>query len=229
MTYLYPLQNLSSDIPKQLELFFSHLGAVPRRIISDFDLKLIGGKAREYLNSMLVHVNAAPSYCHDKNGLAERHWQTLISMACNWLASAELPLSFWFYAIRRAAEVCNYLPFRLESGLYSTPFELAHSVKPDLRLLFKPFSLAAVRRECVGDETLSKFSSQSVPMITLGRCPNSDGLQFFNPENGTIISSIDYSFQPHITSGARFGISIMQEHFFIVWMNLRQFSLPDLL
>jgi len=62
MTYLYPLQNLTSDIPKQLELFFSHLGVIPRRIISDFDLNLIGGKAREYLNSLLVHVNAAPSY-----------------------------------------------------------------------------------------------------------------------------------------------------------------------
>jgi len=42
-------------------------------------------------------------------------------------------------------------------------------------------------------------------MITLGRCPNSDGLQFFNPENGTIVTSIDYTFQPSVTSGARFG------------------------
>jgi hypothetical protein len=42
-------------------------------------------------------------------------------------------------------------------------------------------------------------------MITLGCCPHSDGLQFFNPINGTIVSSIDYVFQPHITSGARFG------------------------
>jgi len=205
MTYIYPLQNLSSDIPKQLQLFFSHLGIIPKRIISDFDLKLIGGKAREFLNNMLVHVNAAPSYRQDKNGLAERHWQTIISMARNWLASAELPPSFWFYAVRRAAEVCNYFPFQLENGLYSTPFEMAYSVKPDLRLLFKPFSLAAVRRERVGDETLSKFSSQSIPMITLGRCPHSDGLQFFNPENGTIVSSIDYTIQPNITSGARFG------------------------
>jgi hypothetical protein len=100
MTYLYPLKNLTSDIPKQLELFFSHLGMIPCRIILDFDMKLIGGKAREYLNSLLVHVNAAPSYRQDKNGLAECHWQTLISMARNWLVSSELPPSFWFYAVR---------------------------------------------------------------------------------------------------------------------------------
>jgi hypothetical protein len=178
---------------------------LPHRIITDFDLKLIGGKAREYLNSMLIHVNAAPSHRQDKKGLKEKHWQTLVPMAWNWLASAELPPSFWFYAVRRAAEVCNYFPVKLEDNSFSTPFELAHLTKPDLRNLFKPFCLAAVQRERIGGDVLPKFESQSIPMITLGKCPQSDGLQFFNPENGTIVTSIDYSFQPNVTSGARFG------------------------
>jgi hypothetical protein len=108
MTYMYPLQNLTTDIQKQLESFFAHLGMVPKRIISDFDLKLVGGRARQYLNSLLVHVNVAPSYRQDKNGLAECHWQTIVSMARNWLASAEFPSTFWLYAVRHAAEVCNY-------------------------------------------------------------------------------------------------------------------------
>jgi hypothetical protein len=205
MTYIYPLQNLTTDIRKQLELFFSHIGMIPHRIITDFDLKLIGGKAREYFNSLLMHVNAAPPYRQDKNGLSERHWQTLVSMSRNWLASAELPASVWFYAVKRAAEVCNYFPLKQDSGTFSTPFELVHCTKPDLRTLFKPFCLAAVRRERLGDEVLPKFSSQSIPMITIGRCPHSDGLQFFNPENGTTISSIDYKFQPNITICTRFG------------------------
>jgi hypothetical protein len=74
MTYLYPLQNLTTDIQRQLEYFFAHIGMIPKRLISDFDLKLIGGEARDYLNSLLIHVNAAPPYHQDKNGLAERHW-----------------------------------------------------------------------------------------------------------------------------------------------------------
>jgi hypothetical protein len=45
MTYVYPLQNLSSDIKKQLDAFFAHLGFVPKRLISDFDTKLNGGSA----------------------------------------------------------------------------------------------------------------------------------------------------------------------------------------
>jgi hypothetical protein len=42
-------------------------------------------------------------------------------------------------------------------------------------------------------------------MITLGCCPNSNGLLFYNPSNGTFISSIDYTFQHHVTRGSRFG------------------------
>ena len=205
MTYLYPLHNLTSDIPRQLQAFFAHIGLVPRRLISDFDLKLIGGKAREYLNSLLIHVNAAPSYRQDKNGLVERHWQTMVSMARSWLSSAELLSSSWYYAVNRAAEVCNYFPFVLEDGTVTTPFELVHHSKPDLCVLFKLFSLAAVRHERIGDEKLQKFDSQSLPMIAIGRCPNSNGLLFYNPVSGTMVSSIDYVLQPNITSGARFG------------------------
>jgi hypothetical protein len=144
MTYLYPLQNLGSDIVKQLESFFAHLGFSPKRLISDFDTKLIGGKSREYLNRLKIHVNAAPANRQDRNGLAERHWQTMTAMARNWLASAELPAKFWYYAVKHAAEVCNYFPIKLEDGSWSTPLELAHGVKLDLRVLFKVFGLAAV-------------------------------------------------------------------------------------
>lgn len=87
MSYIYPLRNLTADICKQLEAFFAHLGTTPKRLISDFDMKLIGGKAREYLNSLKIHVNAAPAHRQDKNGLVERHWQTIVAMARNWLAS----------------------------------------------------------------------------------------------------------------------------------------------
>jgi hypothetical protein len=41
-------------------------------------------------------------------------------------------------------------------------------------------------------------------MIAVGRCPNSTGIQFYNPSNGTLVSSIDNKFQPNLTSGAHF-------------------------
>jgi hypothetical protein len=42
-------------------------------------------------------------------------------------------------------------------------------------------------------------------MILLGRFPNSTGLHFYNPWNGTFVSSIDYKIQPNVTCGAHFG------------------------
>jgi hypothetical protein len=141
----------------------------------------------------------------EKNGLAERHCQTMVSMARNWLASTELPASFWFYAVRHAAEICKYFPSKLDSGQFTTPFELVHRQKPDLRVLFPMFGFTAVCREQVGDNKLTKFDALSIPMIAVGRCQQSNGLQFYNPVNGTFVSSVDYRFQPHTMSGARFG------------------------
>jgi hypothetical protein len=42
-------------------------------------------------------------------------------------------------------------------------------------------------------------------MIAIGRCQNSNGLQFYNHVNGSFVSSINYKFQPHTKSGTRFG------------------------
>jgi hypothetical protein len=96
-------------------------------------------------------VNATPASCMDRNGLAECHWQTVTAMARNWLASAELPGNFWFFAVKHAAEICNYFPLKLSDNQWISPLELVYGVKPDLRLLFKVFGFAAVRRERVGD------------------------------------------------------------------------------
>ncbi len=162
-------------------------------MISDFDTKLIGDSARGHLNSLHIHCKAVPAHHQDCNGLAEWHWQTIIDMARNWLASAELPASFWFYAVKRAAEIFNYFPIKLECGTWTTPFKLTHQVKPDLCVLFKLFSVAAVHHEHQGDLRLrlGKSDSQSIALIAIGQCPNSNGIQFYNPQNATLVSSID--------------------------------------
>jgi hypothetical protein len=42
-------------------------------------------------------------------------------------------------------------------------------------------------------------------MIAMGHCPDSNGVQFCNPTNGTFVSSIDYKVEHNSTNGARFG------------------------
>jgi hypothetical protein len=79
-----------------------------------------------------------------------------------------LPSKFWDYAVKCAAKICNYFPIKFDNGEWTTPFTLAHKVKPDLRVLFKLFGVAAVCRERHGDISLEKFESQSIPMIAVG-------------------------------------------------------------
>jgi hypothetical protein len=43
-------------------------------------------------------------------------------------------------------------------------------------------------------------------MIAVGHFPNSNGLQFYNPANGTFTFSIDYKFQNHATTGSYFNL-----------------------
>jgi len=84
-------------------------------------------------------------------------------MAWNWLPSTELPANFWFYAVKRAAEVCNYFPH----------FELADQIKlkPDVWVLFKMLGLAAVCCEHIRDSKFEKCITQSQLMIAIGRFP----------------------------------------------------------
>jgi hypothetical protein len=42
-------------------------------------------------------------------------------------------------------------------------------------------------------------------MITVGRCSTSNGSLFYNPANGTFVSTIDYKVPLHTTSGAHFN------------------------
>jgi hypothetical protein len=58
----------------------------------------------------------------------------------------------------------------------------------------------------VNSENLGKFDAQSLSMIAIGECPNSNGLLFYNPVNNTFVSSIHYQFQHHMTSGACFNL-----------------------
>jgi hypothetical protein len=43
-------------------------------------------------------------------------------------------------------------------------------------------------------------------LLLLLVCPVSGGLQFYNPANGTFVSSIDYRFQDNVMSGSYFGL-----------------------
>ena len=76
---------------------------------------------------------------------------------------------FWYYAIKRAAEMSNYFPIN-HHGQITTPFQIAQKSKPDVHNLFLMFSIGYVRKttDSLG-KSRTKFQSQTVKSIVIGK------------------------------------------------------------
>ena len=54
-------------------------------------------------------------------------------MARSWLTSSMLPSEYWWYMLKRATEVSNYIPIKV-NGTLSFPHELMYDTKPDVHM-----------------------------------------------------------------------------------------------
>ena len=80
--WLYGMSSLSStSIVSALELFKADAGRPPHRFHSNFDSKLIGGNALQWILSNGSNIIAAPAERQSLNGLAELTWRNIIQMA----------------------------------------------------------------------------------------------------------------------------------------------------
>ena len=79
--------------------------------------------------------------------------------------------------MKRAVEVSNMLPtFHMKTANPTTPHELFYGEKPDLRTLVPMFSVAYITQP-----NLSKYHSNAIKCICVGRCSTSNGLKFYHP------------------------------------------------
>ena len=66
------------------------------------------------------------------NGVSERHNRTLLDIVQSMMSLANLPLSFWGYALETAAFTLNRAPSK---SVETTPYELRFGKKPKLSFL----------------------------------------------------------------------------------------------
>jgi deoxyuridine 5'-triphosphate nucleotidohydrolase len=206
--FIYGLKNLKTSIRSALQQFLLDAGPVPRLIRTDFDHRLIGGQTRKFLLESNIKVEAAPPRRQHQNGLIERHWQNIATMARNWLKSQLLPSSFWFFAVKRAVEISNILPVETKEGIIYTPHERAYGTKVDYRNLFPMFSKAYIKTTTEqGGSHKNKFSTQTLKTICVGKCPKSNSLLFYHPDSKQLISDADgHRFDNFSPSGPQFGL-----------------------
>ena len=184
--WAYGLTSMTQDtIITALEKFHAEAGGLPQKIYTDFDPKLISGKTEQWLLTKIpdkpCRVFAAPSGRQNENGLVERAWQTTVAMARSYITDMQMPRAYWFWALRHANQVMNYIPCKV-NGELTTPFELVHGVKPDYRVLLRLFSTTYYRIESEGgrehDGIAEALSKQG---IVIGRDRKSDGILIYCP------------------------------------------------
>lgn len=204
---ILPLRNLTSDILFQLQKFCRSIGFVPHKFIADCDHKLFSLTIQQWLVNNNSSITVAPEGKQPSNGLCQRNWRSVLRMARGWIASAMIPSSFWWYSMKRAVEVANYLPIKIDNS-YSTPHCLVYGEKPDLRNLLPMFSVAHIRKYSDPDgKKLQNTDSHSTSAILIGRSENSPSTLFYHPSTGRTIISDDFYLDEALSAGPAFGLN----------------------
>lgn len=182
-SWIYGLTSLTGNaIVDALIKFHVEAGSLPRRFHSDFDKKLIGGKALRYILSNKSNIIAAPAGRQSSNGLVERTWRTIIEMGRAYMSEKQMPRDYWFFAIRQAVLMLNQTPGRLGRKL-TTPYELVHGVKPDSRTWFELFSVGffAHDTDLATNEARTTSQAQTIAGIAVGRDASTNTITFYSP------------------------------------------------
>ena len=203
--FCYGLKNLTSSLHEAIRSFLIDCGKKPTLIRTDFDTKLIGGETQKILTDAGIRIEAAPPRRQHQNGLVERAWQTIVSMARNWMTSARLPAKYWYFAVKRACEVMNILPIKRFDQI-TTPFEAVYDKKVDYRVLFPLFSVAYIKQDTANEGEGRKWKDRSLKCIVVGTCPISDALLFYHPPSKQLLSCAEnYRFDTFSPSGPQFN------------------------
>eukprot|EP00956_Cyclotella_meneghiniana_P038057 scaffold148302_cov51-Cyclotella_meneghiniana.AAC.2 len=170
----------SNEIISCLEQFVSAAGDVPKCFHSDFDKKLIGGKALRWIQEHKSRIIASPSQRQSSNGLVERTWQTLVRMARAYITEKQVGREYWYFAVKHAVLMVNQVPGRLGRKLTS-PFELVRGVKPDSSTWFELFSVGYFPHSSDDGESKSKSQANTLDGIAVGRDEQTNTVTFYNP------------------------------------------------
>ena len=132
----------------------------------------MGKSIQQYLNDSKSTITSTPSGKQRQNGLCESNWRSILRMSRGWLTNNLMPTDFWWFSLKRATEVSNYVPLKV-NNIITTPHKLAFQVKPDARNLFPIFSVSYLRKTRDAETDRETFHSQSLRAIVVGRCTKS--------------------------------------------------------
>ena len=126
-------------------------------------------------------------------------------MARAWIANKLMPSNFWWYALRHAVMVSNYLPIKI-NNTFTSPYFIVHHRRPDLRNLIPLFSVGYITKYKDGTISRSNIDSHSIRVILIGKDHKSNSLLFYHPPTKKIIASDTYRLDPTLSTGPVFHL-----------------------
>ena len=137
-------------------------------------------------------------------------------MSHNWLNVSLLLSDYWYYTVKCAVKVSNYLSIRLH-GQITTSFEIVHHTKPDIPSIF-PVCIAYIGKQT--DDTIARTpQGQSIHVIVIRKSSKSNCIEFYHPPSKQVIPSSVYRLYPILASGPVFSLKYDGGLFFNTYHN----------
>ncbi|KAM1409238.1 hypothetical protein ACFX2I_009652 [Malus domestica] len=142
---------------------------------SDRGGEYLSNEFLDYLKECGIISQWTPPGTPQLNGVSERRNRTLMNMVRSMMSSADLPVTFWGYALYTAAYLLNRVPSKSVS---QTPYEIWHGRKPSLKHI-KIWGCEAYVKKLEA----TKLEARSVRCYFVGYLKETMGYEFYHPDD----------------------------------------------
>ncbi|NEY13655.1 hypothetical protein DDE04_09140, partial [Bifidobacterium pseudocatenulatum] len=156
----------------------NQLGKSIKVLRSDRGGEYLSYEFADYLKQCGILSQLTPPGTPQWNGVAERRNRTLLDMVRSLMSHANLPDSFWGYALQTAALILNNAPSK---SVERTPYEMWYGKRPKMSFLKIWGCEAYVKRL-----SSNKLGSKSDKCYFVGYPKETRGYYFYNPIEGKV-------------------------------------------
>ncbi|KAM2112321.1 hypothetical protein ACFX1R_014852 [Malus domestica] len=142
---------------------------------SDRGGEYLSNEFLDYLKECGIVSQWTPPGTPQHNGVSERRNRTLMNMVRSMMSSANIPVSFWGYALYTAVYLLNRVPSKSVS---QTPYEIWHGKSTNLNHI-RIWGCPAYVKRLEAD----KLEARSIKCYFVGYSKQTLGYEFYNPDD----------------------------------------------
>jgi hypothetical protein len=179
--YIYLMRHKSESFEKFKEFqneVQKQLGKIIKFLRSDRGGEYLSLEFDDHLKQCGIIPQLTPPGMPQWNGVSERRNRILLDMVRSMMSQADLPLSFWGYALETAAFTLNRVPSK---SIEKTPYEIWTGKHPGLSFL-KVWRCEAYVKRLMSD----KLTPKSDKCFFVGYPRETKGYYFYNKAEGKV-------------------------------------------